>query len=197
MKKMLPERNEIIAFLKHHVSLERLSHCERVEMAALQLAGKFGVDPSAVTAAALLHDVCREYSPDLLLQLASKFDILVDDIQRVEPLLLHGSVGAALVETELGIRDEAILEAIRFHITGAAGIGPLAQLIYVADFIEPGRTFEAARVLRSKAPEWEADQILVYVYNQTLRYVIECDYLVHPDTVLGRNELIKKGVKAH
>jgi len=194
---MLPERDEIIAFLKKHISIERLRHCERVEAAALQLAGKFGADPARITAAALLHDVCREHSPDLLLQLAIKFDILVDDIQRAEPLLLHGSVGAALVESELGIRDQAVLEAIRHHITGASSIGALAQLIFVADFIEPGRTFEASRVLRLKAPEWEADQILLYVYNQTLRYVVERDYLAHPDTVMGRNELIRKGVKAH
>jgi len=194
---MLAERDQIIAFLSRHISGERLKHCERVEKAALELAGKFGVDPVKVTAAALLHDVCRECSPDLLLQLAFKFDILIDDIQRAEPLLLHGLVGAALVREELGIRDESVLEAIRYHITGAPGIGPLAQLIFVGDFIEPGRTFEASRILREKAPGWEPEQILMYVYNQTLRYVIERDYLAHPDTVMGRNELIRKGVKTH
>ena len=55
--------------------------------------------------------------------------------------LWHGPVGAIIARNEFGIEDEDILNAIRFHTTGRAGMSTLEKLIYVSDMIEPGRNF--------------------------------------------------------
>ncbi len=54
----------------------------------------------------------------------------------------HGLVGADIVQRELAIDDEEILQAIRVHTTGAAKMSLLDKIIYVADYIEPGRDFQ-------------------------------------------------------
>ena len=188
------QRDQILKVLSQNVSAPRLAHCIRVEDTAWQLADRFQVFQELVTPAALLHDLCREYSIDSLLQLAGNFGIVIDEIERHEPLLLHGIVAARIVQTELGIAHPDVLEAISFHITGAPGISPLARLIFVADFIEPGRSFEAASLLRSKVWLVEPEELLLDVYHQTLNYLIKKNFLIHPRTINGRNELVWKGV---
>lgn len=188
------ERTEIINLLAETLSQPRFDHCLRVESMAVELAHHFQTSPVIVSPAALLHDLCREYSREKLLKLAADFDIVVDDIEKAEPLLLHGPVTAAIAEKKLGINDPPVLEAIRFHITGAPNMTSLGKLIFIADFIEPGRTFEQARILREMAFKLSPDQLLLKVYNRSIEFVIRQGYLIHPRTVAGRNELIMKGV---
>jgi predicted HD superfamily hydrolase involved in NAD metabolism len=186
--------DDLLVYLRHHLSEKRLRHSERVAETAMQLSGRFGVDPVKARLAGLVHDICREYAPDLLLQLAGKFDILVDDIEKAEPVLLHGFVGASFLSSQFAMDDPEILEAVSFHITGGKGIGKLAQLIFVADFLEPGRTFEAAVRLRENISRLTPEQILLRVYQRTIHYVVDQHYLIHPRSIGGWNELIRKGV---
>ncbi len=188
-------RNEIVNILQNTLSTSRFEHCLRVEATALKLAAHFEVNPAQASSAALLHDYCREYPGEKLLQVASKFDIVIDELTTFEPLLLHGILAAKLAENELGIIDPQILEAIAFHITGGAGLSRLAQLIFICDLIEPGRTFPAARELRELALQLTCDQLLLRVYNQTISHVLSQGYLLHPASLAGRNELIAKGVR--
>ncbi len=188
------DRNEIVRLLAETLSEPRLNHCLRVETTALELAHHFQTPLELVSPAALLHDLCREYSRDKLLKLADNFGIVIDDVEKAEPLLLHGPVAAIIVKNTMGINHPQILEAIEFHITGAPGLNRLGELIFVADFIEPGRTFEQARILREQAFQLTPEQLLLKVYNRSIEYVIKEGYLIHPRTVAGRNELIMKGV---
>jgi predicted HD superfamily hydrolase involved in NAD metabolism len=188
------ERHQILEILRPRVSEGRLRHCLGVETIALQLAERFGAPPEWVPAAALLHDVCREEPPDLLLKLASKFDIVIDDIERAEPLLLHGAVGAALLREEWGFTEPTVLEAVTYHITGAPRLSPLAKLVFVADAIEPGRNYPRAQQLREEALQVAPDRLLLHIYDQTITYLIKEKYRIHPRTVAARNELLKKGV---
>lgn len=71
----------------------------------------------------------------------------------------------------------------------------LTQLIFVADFIEPGRTNESARIIRREAFSLEPEQMLLKVYNQVIIYIVTKGYPIHPRTMEGRNELIMKGIK--
>lgn len=190
----LMQRTELIKVLSNNLSEPRLNHCLRVEATALELASHFQTPSELVSPAALLHDLCREYDRDKLLKLAVNFGIVIDDIEKAEPLLLHGSVAAAIAKNTLGINDPLILEAIDKHITGAPGLSTLASLIFVADFIEPGRTFEQARIIREQAFILSPSEILLKVFNRSIEYVIKQGFLIHPRSVAGRNELIMKGI---
>jgi predicted HD superfamily hydrolase involved in NAD metabolism len=188
------DRTQIINKLSQQVSEKRLAHCLRVESIAQKLAPKLGIAANLVTPAALLHDLCREYTEDLLLKLAGNFGIVIDDIERAEPILLHGVVAAVLARQELAIDHPDILEAISLHITGGPGVCALTKLIYIADFIEPGRLYPDATILREVALEIDAEQLLLRVYNRTLDFLVRKNYLIHPRGIAGRNELIMKGI---
>ena len=189
------DRTRILEIITANLSPERLAHSLRVEEAALSLAARSNLSRANVSEAALLHDLCREMSRDSLLNLAVKFAIVIDDIERAEPILLHGSVAAAIAQQELGITEPTVLEAITYHITGAPQVSALTGLIFIADFIEPGRNFEASRVLREAAASLELQELLLKVYHRTINFVVRQGYLLHPRTIAGRNELVMKGVK--
>ena len=194
---MIIKREKILAYLGKHVSTKRLNHCLGVEETAIRLGFRFGVPEELLIPAALLHDLCREYDPDLLLQLADNFDIVIDEIAKAEPLLLHGAVAAAMAKRDMGIDDPQILEAIEFHITGRANASIAAKIIFIADFIEPGRTHAPAGAIRKTAFDRDLDSLLLAVYDQTIYYVVKNGYLIHPHSISGRNELILKGVKTN
>ena len=74
---------------------------------------------------------------------------MVDGIERANPSLLHGPVAAVWAEKELGITDRSILDAIRYHTTGRAGMSRLEMVVYLADLIEPGRRYPGVDRLAS------------------------------------------------
>jgi predicted HD superfamily hydrolase involved in NAD metabolism len=190
------EREYLLQLVQKEISPERYQHTLRVETIALEFAPRFRVAAPALSQAAILHDWCRETAPDLLLKLAGDFGIVIDDLEQAEPLLLHAAVAAAQAG-RLGISDYEVLEAIANHITGGAGICRMAQLLFIADSIEPGRDYPAARMLRETARTMTLEEMLLAVYNQTVVYLMQNNYPLHPRTVAGRNELIMKGIILH
>lgn len=83
-----------------------------------------------------------------MLEYAKKFGIALCPAYEEKPNLMHGPVGAKLVEQELGICDPQILRAIALHTTGAWGMNKLEEILYLADLLEEGRDFEGVSQLR-------------------------------------------------
>ena len=96
--------------------------------------------PEASIAAGLLHDLCKGMGASDMLEAARRYGIALTDAQRSNPGLLHGPLAAKECRRALGIRDDAVYEAIYWHTTGHPGLGPLALALYLADFAEPLRT---------------------------------------------------------
>jgi nicotinate-nucleotide adenylyltransferase len=104
--------------IEAELPLKRLGHSIRVADTAKSLCEKYGLDADAGYLAGLAHDMCKN-----------------------EGALEHGKAAALRLETEFGVHDKAVLEAVECHTTGRPGMGPLAQVVYVADKIEPGRPY--------------------------------------------------------
>lgn len=142
-------RNELIKAVEGQMSSKRFKHVLGVEQAAVQLAGRYGVSLEAASIAALTHDYAKERSDEEMRALICNehFDLEWLDYGSN---IWHGPLGAVLVERELGITNSDILNAIRHHTVGAENMTQLEQVIYVADYVEPGRNFpgvEQARIL--------------------------------------------------
>jgi predicted HD superfamily hydrolase involved in NAD metabolism len=106
--------------------------------------------------------------------------------------LLHAALGADMLEESYGIKDPDIKQAIRFHTVGGAGMSKLDKIIYLADMIEPGRDFPELAILRRLAEE-NLDQAMLLAFNQSMQFVLKKNSIIHPDTVLARNEILLKG----
>ena len=175
--------------LRQHLSPKRMAHSLGVSMTSYELALQYGADPAKARIAGLLHDCARELSSKTLLQLAADFGILVTDVDKANPSLLHAPVGAYVASREYSIRDEDILQAIYWHTTGKAGMTLLEKIIFIADYIEPGRHFPGVDTLR-KLANHDLDQAVLTGYDLTLRHIIDQGGLIHTASVEGRNFML-------
>ncbi|ARW46272.1 Nicotinate-nucleotide adenylyltransferase (plasmid) [Bacillus licheniformis] len=103
--------------------------------------------------------------------------------------LWHAPAGAALVKTEVGITDEDILSAIRFHTSGRPNMTLLEKVVYVADYIEPGRRFPGVEEVRTLAEE-DLDSALIQALKNTITFLISKNQAVYPETVATYNALV-------
>lgn len=118
-------------------------HVERVLAEALDLAAAYDVDPARIELATWGHDLFRATAPAELLAMARQSGVPIDVADEAEPVLLHGPVAAAVLETRFNVSDAEALAAIRDHTLGLAEMPLLAKIILIADKIEPrkrGRT---------------------------------------------------------
>ena len=113
-------------------------------------------------------------------------------VEKNMPLLLHGYVGARLIEEEYGIADGEISQAIYRHTVGGADMTDLDKIIYFADMIEPGRRYPGVDELRSLAKTATLDEMVLAGLTRSIEFVLEKGHLIHPDTVIARNEILIK-----
>ena len=117
----------------------RFAHSLSVALTSAQLALRFGLDAVRAEAAGLLHDCAKCYSLSEMQKIARKHDLTEDREFLESASLLHSVVGAWTARKKYGMKDPEVLEAIRYHNTGCAGMSPLAMCVCLADFIEPNR----------------------------------------------------------
>ncbi|CUH97467.1 hypothetical protein P22_3597 [Propionispora sp. 2/2-37] len=180
---------DLVKKLKNKLSEKRFLHSVAVSKAAVELAQLYGADTVKAQIAGLLHDYAKEIPNNLLLHQALTFGIVMDDIERHEPVLLHAKVGAVLVAVECQMYDPEITQAIRLHTTGGKNMSLLDKIIFLADFIEPSRSFTGVEDLR-KLTAVDIDRAMLFAYNHTLKHIVDKNALLHPDTIAGRNSLL-------
>ena len=140
--------DEYRSLVRNRLSEPRWQHTLSCMEYATDLAIRFGLDIPRIRLAALLHDLFRDIDLSEAGEYAAKLGYAADAHELANPVLLHGPIAALWVEEHLHIEDAEILEAIRYHTTGAEGLRPLGVILYIADGLEPLRDFQAARRLR-------------------------------------------------
>ena len=133
------ERQQLMDSIKHLMEEPRFKHTLGVEDVACDLALIHGCDINKACIAGILHDCAKGLSDEELIRECNRYDLPITDAERQKKLLLHAKVGAAYAEDKFGITDEDILNAIRYHTTGRAGMTLLEKIIFIADYIEPNR----------------------------------------------------------
>ncbi|MDQ2087381.1 bis(5'-nucleosyl)-tetraphosphatase (symmetrical) YqeK [Herbivorax sp. ANBcel31] len=184
-------REEIKVKLKRNVIKNRFIHSINVMELAAELASVYGVDQEKAAIAGLLHDCAKNIELDRMLMLCDEFDIVVDDVERLQPKLLHGRVGAVLASKEYGIYDETILNAIRYHTLGRENMTMMEKIVFVSDYIEPNREFEGIEEVRELA-FIDIDKTMIISLNNIIVHIIAKGALVHPVAIMARNDMIKK-----
>ncbi len=121
---------------------ERREHSFRTALLACSRAKSLGIPEEKALLAAAFHDCGKSVPPTSAL--LSGFVPPAD----VPPPVLHQYVGAYLAEKCFGVEDGEVLDAIRYHTSGRAGMSELEKLIYLADLLEPGRSYPGVEELR-------------------------------------------------
>lgn len=184
-------RKELVELVQAQMSEKRFRHVLGVEEMAILLAEKYQVSTTKASIAALVHDYAKERPAADFLAYIER-EQLDPDLKQWGNAIWHGVVGAVIIQQELGIKDEEILEAVRIHTTGAAQMSQLAKVLYVADYIEPGRVFPGVEEARRLAFE-KLDAAVAYETKQTLAFLVAKEAKIYPKTIETYNKWVAKG----
>lgn len=178
------QRAQLLQRLQQRMSPWRFEHSLRVEALAVDLARFWGVSEQKASIAGLLHDTARDLPDNRLTAIVAASDdpLLADWKQSTAPVVLHAPVGALIARQDFGVTDSEILTAIALHTTGAAEMGPLAMIIFLADYCEPGRHFPGVEPVRSLL-RTSLEAATLQALTQTIEYLRERDLPVDAHTL--------------
>lgn len=184
-------RDELIETLRKELKPKRFQHVLRVEETALKLAEMYDyTDLQKVSIAALMHDHCKDYDRNKMYQLASIF-APYEPLKFGNDAIWHGLAAAELARTKYNIQDEEIIHAVAEHTIGAKQMSLLSKILFVADYIEPGRDFkgvEEARALAKKSLE----DVVYFKMRETIKHLVENNEVVYVESVVIYNHWSKK-----
>jgi nicotinate-nucleotide adenylyltransferase len=172
----------------------RFIHSRNVALHSADLAGRFSLDRESAYLAGITHDICKEFPSGSMIEYALKDGGALSGLERDRPKLLHGRAAAILIQERFGVKDEAVIEAVRFHTAGRVGMGPLAKIVYIADKIEVARTTVNSRLRRlafgSEGKGLSLDALFRIVLDATVSWLLERGYAVSEETLNMRSGII-------
>lgn len=170
------------------VSAERREHIDRVVALIERFARVRGTGDAERTRwvrAAWLHDALKDAPPGELERWTPRGDW---------PLpLWHATAAAAAAEAQ-GETDRGVLDAVRYHSVGFAGWDDTGRMLFLADYLEPGRTHAPQQrdAWRLRAPH-ETAQVLREVLAARIGYLLEKKQPLRPETWQFWNHLTAGG----
>ncbi len=168
---------------KEKLPEKRYNHSLRVAETAIKLAEIYDGDTSKVELAGVLHDFCKYDDLGKMYQIVRQYE-LGNDLLSYGSEILHGPVCAAIMEHEYGINDEEVLMAIKYHTTGRQQMTKTEKLIFIADYIEPGRTIPGVDDIRDMAyNQGSLDKTIYEISKRTVLFLIQKDITVYNKTI--------------
>lgn len=151
--------------------------------------------------AALLHDITKKADFEKQLQYCREFDIILDTDYLDSPEVLHAITAVEVAKRDFAdYADAEILSAIRNHTTGNENMTLFDIIIHLADYIEESRVHESCKTIRKHLyhkldnGEDKIDALydtMIYMFDNTISYLIEKRSVINKDTVAARNYFIK------
>ena len=204
------ELSELREKVGSYISGKRYSHTLAVEKEITDLCKIFSLSEMEtfdLRVAALLHDITKDFSTEKHLELCSKYSIEISP--DIAPKLLHSKTGAAYARDKFGedYIDSEVYNAIFRHTTGSVNMSIFDIIIYLADYIEQGRTFEDCVYLRKffydgiKKANTKEERLevlrktLVLSFDLTIKNLIDEGKSIDSDTINSRNYFLNNKIK--
>lgn len=182
---------EIDNYLKENLSEKRYNHSIGVMKRAEELAKIYGIDEYKAKACGLAHDIAKEINKEEALKYIQENNIIIDEVERINPGLWHAKIGADIVKKKFGFSED-MQKAIEYHNVSDPKMDMLAKIIYVADKTELGRNtnseynVEYERELSDK----DIDEAMIYIINENTKNMLYKNKIIHPVSIETRNKLI-------
>ena len=157
--------------IKDVMTKSRYEHTLGVEFTAASLAMRYEVDIEKAELAGLLHDCAKCIDSEDTLDECKKYNIELTDVEKRNPFLIHSKLGAVHAKKLYGVDDEDIISAIRFHTTGKPDMTMLEKIIFIADYIEPGRDKAPNLKEIRKMSFIDIDEAMFMILKDTLDYL--------------------------
>jgi predicted HD superfamily hydrolase involved in NAD metabolism len=184
-------KDKAIEAVKQQLTRERFEHTLRVAETGIHLAKLYNASTEKTELAAIFHDYAKYRAPEEMASWIKREKTLPKDLLNYHHELWHGPVGAVLVERECGIKDKDVLSAIRYHTTGRAMMSKLEMVIFLADYIEPKRSFPGVEEVREIA-ETDLVHATWMAARNTCIFLMQKKATVYPDTFYAYNDLTSR-----
>lgn len=167
----IPELKKITRAMEKSLDAKRFTHTLGVEYTAAALAMRYDVSIKNAQLAGLLHDCAKCMSDKKRLAVCERHNISITELEKRNPFLLHAKVGSFLAMDKYHVQDKDVINAILNHTTGRPGMSTLEKIIFVADYIEPGRKQAPNLDEVRKLAFMDLDRALVKILADTLTYL--------------------------
>lgn len=164
--------------LKGELDRARYEHTMGVMYTAAALAMCYGADIEQAMLAGLLHDCAKCIPSGKKIKLCEKYRLEISEVEYKNPSLLHAKLGAFLAAKKYHIKDSEILNAISSHTTGRPGMCLLEKIIFIADYMEPGREELPNMAEVRKLAFQDIDACLYRILKDSLGYLKSRDMTI-------------------
>ncbi len=168
--------------LKSSLDKARYEHTIGVMYTAASLAMAHSLSMEDAMLAGLLHDCAKCMTLEDMIKVCQKNDVIISTFEQNNKELLHAKVGAVIAKEEYHISDSKILHAIKVHTTGEPNMSDLDKIIFIADYIEPGRDKAQNLPFIRKLAFEDLDACMAQILYDTLNYLKTKNYSIDPTT---------------
>ena len=167
------------------------AHIHRVVEIARELAVCHGINQEQAALAALAHDVARAMTDGELLRRAAGMGLPIGVVDWRVPILLHGPVGAEILQQEAGLTDISIYKAVYWHTTANPDLDELGKVVFIADKLDPAKidSYPYLPQIRQMAFQ-DLDRAILHFLTRQAMDRLNRGELVHPVMVETRNALL-------
>jgi predicted HD superfamily hydrolase involved in NAD metabolism len=175
--------------IKPLLTEKRYQHSLYVAQEAVSLADRFGCCKEKAEQAGLLHDIMKNSPPEEQLKLIENFGIMLSETERASKAVWHQISGAVYLRQVVGVQDEDLLRAVRYHTTGRKGMSLLEKIVFVADAVSQDRHYDGVEEIRAALCQG-LDQAVAVNTACVIRSFVEKRLPVVEDTVEAYNSAV-------
>lgn len=180
---------KITELIRQRLKNDRFIHSLNVAKCAGELADIYGADRKKCFTAGLLHDIMKNASAQEHEEIFALADTVLSPDEKENKKLWHAMSGAEYVKYKMGIDDEEIILAVRYHTTGRAGMSLMEKIVFVADFISEERDYDDVDIMRGLAAV-SLEKAMLYALRYTIPDLVKKGQTIHKDSINLYNQLI-------
>ncbi len=162
-------------YIRKNLPEKRIKHTANVVVTALKKAKSLGLDADKVKLTATLHDCAKYINPE------SESGFILSE--GVPQPVVHAFLGAYVAQKYLGVTDEEVLDAIRYHTSGKADMTTLGKLIFVADMVEEGRVYDGVDKLRALYEKDDFETCFVECLKEEFIHLLNKKQYIYAETL--------------
>lgn len=189
MNTICTKTDELEKFMKAHLKPSRYTHSLGVERMASELAEIHGADTVKAAFAGRYHDIAKCFAQEEMNDRVRQYGL--PEMYINNNPLAHSKVAAEILLHEFDVTDEDVLNAVRSHTTGRAGMTLLEEIVYVADAIEYNRNYEGLEELQELARK-DLDAACLEIMDFTLQSLEKKGRTPDSDTTKAREFIINR-----
>lgn len=186
---------KITELIRSRLKETRFIHSINVAKCAAELAEIYGGDKEKCYTAGLLHDIMKNAPDEEHMEMFAAAGKELSNDEKENRKLWHAMSGAEYIKHKMGIDDEEIYLAVRYHTTGRAGMSLMEKIVFVADFISEERDYDDVDIMRGLAAV-SLEKAMLYALRYTVPDLVKKGQTIHKDSISLYNQLIleeKKG----